>query len=195
MESSFLPETNAEMPQTYSGMYGFRKAKQYAIAIHTSTNHFYDGYLPYEFHLRMVHGNFEKYKHLVPKTWHDVIFASCYLHDTIEDARIKYSDIKAEFGADVANIVYAVTNDKGRNRAERESDNYFAGIKNTFYATFVKLCDRIANIEYSKMTAWRDSGKLEMYRKEHARFKEKLYDEKYKPMFDYIEYLLDEVPQ
>ena len=46
-------------------------------------------------------------------------------------------------------IVYALTNDKGRTRAERAGEKYYQGIRETPYAPFVKLCDRLANITYS----------------------------------------------
>ena len=46
-------------------------------------------------------------------------------------------------------IVYALTNDKGRSRAERAGEKYYQGIRETPYAPFVKLCDRLANITYS----------------------------------------------
>jgi hypothetical protein len=46
-------------------------------------------------------------------------------------------------------IVYALTNDKGRTRAERAGENYYKGIRETPYAPFVKLCDRLANVTYS----------------------------------------------
>ena len=46
-------------------------------------------------------------------------------------------------------IVYALTNDKGRTRAERAGERYYQGIRQTPYAPFVKLCDRLANITYS----------------------------------------------
>ena len=46
-------------------------------------------------------------------------------------------------------IVYALTNDKGRTRAERAGEKYYKGIRETPYAPFVKLCDRLANVTYS----------------------------------------------
>ncbi|MBR1412444.1 MAG: hypothetical protein IJ577_04880, partial [Prevotella sp.] len=45
--------------------------------------------------------------------------------------------------------VYALTNEKGRTRAERAGEKYYQGIRETPYAPFVKLCDRLANITYS----------------------------------------------
>jgi hypothetical protein len=51
----------------------------------------------------------------------------------------------------------------------------------------VKLCGRIANVEYSMATR---SRMLEMYRKEMPEFIETLYDEKWDEMFKYLESLV-----
>ena len=48
-----------------------------------------------------------------------------------------------------AEIAYALTNDKGRTRAERAGEKYYQGIRETPYAPFVKLADRLANISHS----------------------------------------------
>jgi len=196
--------------------------KEYAIKCHQDTNHLYDGYLPYQFHLNMVVANAHRFKHLIdfkdkgrPKYLQDIvefeiIVSACWCHDLIEDCRQNYSDVLTcvstpiksefyqspdfikEFSHQITDIVYAVSNEKGKNRSERENDKYFEGIKNTPYATFVKLCDRLANIQYSKMTAWKSDAKLEMYRKEDRRFVEQLYDEQYKEMFCYMRELFTE---
>ena len=42
-----------------------------------------------------------------------------YLHDTIEDTDTSYRDLFDRFGEEVAELVYAVTSELGRNRAER----------------------------------------------------------------------------
>jgi hypothetical protein len=75
--------------------------------------------------------------------------------------------VKNHLGQDAADIIYAVTNEKGKNRKERANDKYYEGIRNTPGAVFVKLCDRIANVQYSKMTG---SRMFEMYKKENDDF-------------------------
>ena len=85
------------------------------------------------------------------------LFFSAYFHDAIEDARLTYNDVKHEarqFLSEgqipmAAEIVYALTNDKGRTRAERAGEKYYKGIRETPYAPFVKLCDRLANVTFS----------------------------------------------
>jgi len=156
---------------------------QWCIEQHSSTNHMYDTYLPYEFHLRMVHNVGQQFKHLLGdeeyftgdvvvnpttqvSTRHACMIA-CWGHDLIEDCRVSYNDVKEHLGQEVAEIVYAVTNEKGKNRKERANDKYYEGIRNTKGAVFVKLCDRIANVQYSKMTG---SRMFEMYKKENPEF-------------------------
>ena len=44
---------------------------------------------------------------------------------------------------------------------------YYEGIRNTAGAIFVKLCDRLANVKYSKDT---NSRMLEVYKSEYSEF-------------------------
>ena len=113
--------------------------------------------------------------------------SACWTHDVINDCRQTYYDVKKICGEDVAEITYALTNEKGRNRKERANGAYYTGIRQTPYATFVKLCDRLANVKYSK-----DNGStmMDVYRKEQAYFKLSLYTEWLKPMFDELDKLL-----
>jgi (p)ppGpp synthase/HD superfamily hydrolase len=94
------------------------------------------------------------------------IVVACYLHDSMEDGNLSYNDILQAFGQEVAEIVYAVTDELGRNRLERKYKTY-PKIKGNWKATVVKICDRIANISHSKEF----TPKLfEMYKKEHEDF-------------------------
>jgi (p)ppGpp synthase/HD superfamily hydrolase len=113
-------------------------------------------------------------------------------HDLIEDTRVSYNDVKDQLGQEAADIIYAVSNEKGKNRKERANAKYYEGIWNTPGAVFVKLCDRIANVQYSKMTK---SRMFEMYKKENDHFVHALG---YTPahelvtMFDYLEKLFND---
>lgn len=177
---------------------------QWIIDQHRNTNHFYSEYLPYEFHLRMVNQVGLKFKHLLddtrdyysgeeyrgPRQEQVTLQEACLLatfgHDLIEDTRVSYNDVKEHLGQEVADIVYAVTNEKGKNRKERANDKYYEGIRNTPGAVFVKLCDRIANVQYSKMTG---SRMFEMYKKENVYFMIKLGREvgnQYEEMYQYL---------
>lgn len=165
-----------------------KKIETFAIKAHHDTNHFYDEYLPYEFHLRMVVKAARDFIYLIPVEHVFDVIAASWLHDTVEDARQNYNSIKKITNTLVAEIVRAVTNyGRGRNRDERMPDFVYEDICNTKFATFVKLCDRIANVQYSKMTG---SGMFEKYKKEHDHFKEKLYIQgEYEPMWEYLDEL------
>ena len=136
-----------------------RDIKEQAHALHASVNQTYDDVHPYAFHLDMVADNVNKYGHCVCACEQDVLpmFFGAYYHDSIEDARLTYNDVKntalrymnEEQAVLAAEIVYALTNDKGRTREERAGDKYYQGIRETPYAPFVKLADRLANITYS----------------------------------------------
>lgn len=133
--------------------------KESAHALHASVNQTYDKVHPYGFHLDMVTDSVYKFGHLVCASEADVVplFFGAYYHDSMEDARQTYNDVmrtaKKWMSDDQAltatEIVYALTNDKGRTRAERAGDKYYRGIRETAYAPFVKLADRLANVTYS----------------------------------------------
>jgi (p)ppGpp synthase/HD superfamily hydrolase len=166
----------------------------WCIEQHRKTNHFYDRYLPYEFHLRMVNNVYEDFQHLLDEELNDYCGKAVWAHDTIEDTRVSYNDVKNQLGDEVADIVYAVTNDKGKNRKERAGDRYYEGIRNTPGAVFVKLCDRIANVQYGKMTK---SRMFEMYKKENPEFIRQLgvgqgTSIKYGDMFIYLNNLFND---
>ena len=73
-----------------------------------------------------------------------------------------------------AEIVYALTNDKGRTRSERAGAHYYAGIRSTPYAPLVKLCDRYANTRHSQQAAQESNEAnrhmYEVYRQEWTHF-------------------------
>ena len=131
-----------------------------AQRLHESVNQFYDGDKPYGYHLDMVAKEVYAYGHLVLVGEAELLplFMGAWFHDSIEDARLSYNDVKKialKFGLTqeqafmASEIVYALTNEKGRNRKERAGKRYYEGIRNTPYAPFVKMCDRMANIRYS----------------------------------------------
>lgn len=165
-------------------------AENFAIISHGNTNHYYDEYLPYEFHLRMVVKAAKDFIKLVPKDLRDNVIAACWLHDTIEDVRLTYNDVKAQTNEHVAEMVRAVTNyGRGRDRNERMPDFVYDDIRNTEFATFVKLADRIANVQYSKMTG---SSMFKKYSKEQEHFKTKLFVEgQLTEMWEYLDNLFN----
>ena len=167
----------------------YQEKVDWIIEQHRNTNHKYADYLPYEFHLQLtVNESIKWSKELYGKEIEKLTLA-CWGHDLIEDTRVTYNDVRSKLGEEVADIIYAVTNEKGKTRKERSNDKYYEGIRNTDDATFVKLCDRISNIKYGILV---NSRMVSMYRKEHDNFVQKLYDKKYEKMFTYLKNLLEE---
>ena len=168
----------------------------WCIEQHANTNHYYDKYLPYEFHLRMVAQVADQFIRLIKTdtgtaiNFRNAVKKACWGHDLIEDCRVSYNDVKSKLGEEAADIIYAVTNEKGKSRKERANDKYYEGIRNTPGAVFVKLCDRIANVQYSKMTK---SRMYEVYQKELDEFIVKLGwdDSNTHPYFEMFAYLKD----
>ena len=127
--------------------------------IHADVNQKYDD-KPYIYHLLMVKDFTIKYLPYVCDEVDDVIpivFGALF-HDTIEDARLTYNDVRvvamnymtSNQSYRAAEIVYALTNEKGRNRHERANDKYYQGIRESLYAPLVKAADRLANYTYAK---------------------------------------------
>ena len=152
-----------------------------AHQIHNNVNQIYGDDLPYGFHLDMVVNGIRNYGHLVCAREEDVLplFFGGYFHDSIEDARLTYNDVmniartmlteeQALMGTEIA---YALTNDKGRTRTERAGDRYYQGIRQTPYAPFVKLCDRLANVSFSCSGMNPDSLRMKkIYKNEMGHF-------------------------
>ena len=145
----------------------YQEKVEWIFEQHRATNHFYDTYLPYEFHLNMVARVAKDFAHLVSFDAKESIELAAYGHDLIEDTRVSFNDVVEVLGIDIAKIIYALSNEKGQTRKERANEKYYAGIRATPFATYVKLCDRIANVQYSKMTK---SRMFEMYKKENDHF-------------------------
>ena len=152
-----------------------------AHQIHNNVNQIYGDDLPYGFHLDMVVNGIRNYGHLVCAREEDLLplFFGGYFHDSIEDARLTYNDVmniartmlteeQALMGTEIA---YALTNDKGRTRTERAGDRYYQGIRQTPYAPFVKLCDRLANVSFSCSGMNPDSLRMKkIYKNEMGHF-------------------------
>jgi (p)ppGpp synthase/HD superfamily hydrolase len=160
-----------------------------AFELHDRVNQKYGEILPYGFHLKLTASYVSRYGYLVAESENDVLilYAAAYLHDTIEDTRMTFNDLVkfiTEFKVpdfvlpedilqrirwDVPEIVYALTNEKGRNRKERANATYYKCIRETKFASFVKMCDRLANIQYTTMYFFANRM-LDVYRREHDEF-------------------------
>jgi len=157
------------------------RIRQSAHDLHRSVNQTYGDQLPYGYHLDMVVSGIVDFGYHVCVAESDVLplFFGGYYHDSIEDARLTYNDVlkvargflTEEQALAATEIVYALTNDKGRTRAERAGERYYRGIRETPFAPFVKLCDRLANITYSCSNTDADNRRMkEVYKAEMPHF-------------------------
>ncbi|AEL25215.1 HD domain-containing protein [Cyclobacterium marinum] len=163
------------------------KTTTYAIKTHQAVNHKY-GEKGYEYHLQMVHEVAEKFIYLVAEEERENVLCACWVHDIIEDARETYNDVKKNTNETVAELAFALTNEKGKNRDERANDKYYQEMQEMPNAVFIKYCDRIANIMYSKKQG---SSMFIKYKKENDNFIRKTYRPELKDMVNYIEVLLE----
>ena len=140
--------------------------------VHAEVNQHYDEH-PYFYHLNKVANNVIEFAPEIITKEEDIlpILFGAYFHDSIEDARLTYNDvmkIAKKYMNDkqallATEIVYALTNEKGRNRHERANEKYYFGIRVIPYAPLVKACDRLANYNYAKET---HSRMVKMYESE-----------------------------
>lgn len=99
-------------------------------------------------------------------SYSDIITAG-WLHDILEDTNTSYSELKTNFGENVANLVYLVTNEIGKNRQEIWEKTK-TKISTDVKAVIIKVADRIANIEYSLQH--KNKQKFNMYISEKESF-------------------------
>lgn len=142
--------------------------------------------LPYSFHLKSTVSFVRKFIHLIPVQNHHHVICGAAGHDSIEDARITFNDINARFGEEIAEIIYACTEDKGKNRSERHSDKYFEYLRKNKLAVFVKLCDIMANSTFSLAT---NSSMFKKYKQEFIVTRTVLYRPEYDEMFIFLDNL------
>ena len=163
-------------------------AKDYAIRRHREVNHHYNALYPYAFHLQMTVEIANKFIHLIPEEARPNVLGGCWVHDIIEDARETYNNVLKATNETIAEYAYRCTNEKGRTRKERSNVKYYTGIKSYKFCTFIKLCDRIANVTFS---ITEKSGMINMYKKEYGSFRENLYDGRFQEMWDHLDNLLE----
>lgn len=160
-----------------------------AHALHEHVNQTYDKEHPYGFHLDMVADAVRKYGYAVCDNEEDIVplFFGAFYHDSIEDTRLTYNDMKriasqfmtAPQALMATEMVYALTNEKGRTRAERANERYYSGIRETPYAPLLKLADRLANITYSCSHSNKSNSHMQqVYRSEWPHFLQAITSDK-----------------
>jgi guanosine-3',5'-bis(diphosphate) 3'-pyrophosphohydrolase len=139
------------------------KARDFALKAHGDQTY---GPYPYRHHLEAVAANAREFGFPLAAV------AAAWLHDTVEDTEVTREEIEREFGPEVAALVEGVTNEYGRNRAERKARTMPKTKAAGKMAVGLKLADRIANV-----TACLDdrdpknTSMLRCYRREHPAFR------------------------
>lgn len=156
----------------YNKLSFVEKARYLAITSHNRTNHYYSQY-PYETHLNMVMDFAMKHIYLIEQERQDIVLAACWCHDIMGDARVKYNEIVKILNEDVAEIIRTVTSDpRGRSRRERLTPLILKEIGESKEATFVKVCERIANTVFARV---KNKVMYDFYRSEYMDFVESVY--------------------
>ncbi len=169
-----------------------KQGRDFALEAHREVHQLYDGYLPYEFHLRLAAKTAMDFIGTVTTNAREsnIIVGATWCHDVLEDTFRTYNDLRKGVGDEVADIVYAVTNEKGKTRKERANARYYQGIKAVPNATFVKLADRIANVTYGKVFG---GSMYKVYQREQEDFEKALAGpelEQLRPMLIHLRSLL-----
>jgi len=143
-----------------------RLAMLFALENHHPNQKYGD--LPYVYHLYNVVQNVTQYYDRDTK-----MIQAAWMHDVLEDTAVSYFQVDQKFGKDVAELVYAVTDDLGKNRRERKDKTWgrLAEFEN-YQGLGLKLCDLLANVADSAATG----NKLDMYKKDYPLFRDKFYD-------------------
>lgn len=141
------------------------------VATRRHSGDFY-GVLPYTHHLQDVENVLRRFDTLNPislayETNPD-LFVAAWLHDIVEDTRMKQRDLEECFGEKVTALVMAVTDVDGPNRVVRKAMTYPKTRAAGKDAVRLKLADRIANVENGGRS-------FKMYCTEHEDFKRSLY--------------------
>jgi (p)ppGpp synthase/HD superfamily hydrolase len=109
----------------------------------------------------VMEGYFTQQK--LPDNWFYIVTSLVYLHDVLEDTDITHWHLENDFGKGVADAVETLSINHSSN-----IDEYFEKISRDLIVSYVKLCDRLANVLYSKNNPSEKSTKLlTKYRNQH----------------------------
>tara|TARA_R110002073_G_scaffold144403_2_gene296500 strand:- start:4983 stop:5537 length:555 start_codon:yes stop_codon:yes gene_type:complete len=173
---------------------------RYCSEQHDKVGQTYGKELPYSFHLDAVYQQVNHFGHLLDNYGKvgkvselTMAKAAAWGHDLLEDTNLTYNDVRQAISHmdgltisrnEITEIIYCLTDYKGRNRAERKPQKYYDELCANEVALYVKLCDLIANKLYSRLTG---SSMYQMYKREYPNFKEKTYNPRFREMYLYLE--------
>lgn len=122
-------------------------------------------------------------KFITNKSLFSLMMIAGYAHDSIEDLSLTYNDLiytLAQNGLNskqsifVADIVFAVTDEKGKTREARKNDKFYSELFQNEQAVIIKLSDMFANLLH---TITFNHGSVENKKNEFAIFVDKMPDE------------------
>lgn len=164
-----------------------RHARRMAVAAHGEQSY---GPHPYERHLMQVVRN-------VWRFWEGdeallgTLECAAWLHDTLEDTSVTPAAVRQRFGDAIADIVELVTDAPGEEREQRHRRTYPL-MRTNALAVFIKLCDRIANVEASLDTKPESMAK---YEREYPYFRATLRRPgEYERVWRYLDFLFADAP-
>jgi len=141
------------------------RAKQFVAEKHLkpSEEQRYGG-KPYTFHTDMVAANAVKYLYYIEEENKDNVVVAAHGHDLLEDTDTTQKDLVKIFNKTVADIIFRVTDERGFDKKEMLFKT-LPKIWQSHLATYVKLCDRMANGSNSK------AGRSEKSKRMFAKYK------------------------
>ncbi len=95
-----------------------------------------------------------------------VLIAAGFLHDTLEDTETTYEELVKEFGADVADLVREVTDDKTLPKADRKRLQVENAPHKSDRAKMIKIADKTSNLRaiiQSPPASWAEQRKFEYF--------------------------------
>jgi guanosine-3',5'-bis(diphosphate) 3'-pyrophosphohydrolase len=173
-------------------MDNIEKAREYAYEKHNkpSESQRY-GNAPYSKHLNDVKTVADRHIHYLDPEEIEDVYCAIYLHDTVEDTETTPNLLKKMFNDRIAGIVLAVSNERGWDKKEILFKT-LPKIWQNKLATFVKLCDRIANTTNSKAGIDAKSSSLyERYKTEYPVFRYALKDANFENMWAELDELYE----
>jgi (p)ppGpp synthase/HD superfamily hydrolase len=161
-----------------------RETRRFAIKAHGAQPY---GPFPYSYHLRAAEEVARRFGFDSP-----VILIAIWLHDVIEDCKLSvWRLLLSGLNWRAVRMAWAVSDGEGATRKERKARTY-AKIRKVRGAKIVKLCDRIANVEFSS-SRWGDPRKFQMFKDEYDHFQRELRDKTdlvLEPMWLHLDSLL-----
>jgi hypothetical protein len=110
--------------------------------------------------------------------------------ELMEFCNCNYMQIQDNLTQSSADIIYALTEQKGKTRQQRKDETYYKEILNTSGASFVFLFDMISKVRYLQLTG---SPMIGQYKEEFETFKKYLKKEKQVSNYKNVFFVLEKI--